>query len=67
MRNLRYKQQGFIPIIMCYGSGYDFNLLYSELFKQNNDKREIDNIPLAAGKSTLFRIGCAKFLDSYNF
>ena len=52
---------------MCYGSGYDFNLLYSELFKQNNDKREIDNIPLAAGKSTLFRIGCSKFLDSYNF
>ena len=65
--NLRYKQQNFIPVIFHYGSGYDFNLLYSELFKQNNDKRKVDNIPLAAGKSKMFSIGCLKFLDSYNF
>ena len=65
--SLRYKQQNFIPIIFHNGSGYDFNLLYSELFKQNNDKRKVDNIPLAAGKSKMFTIGCLKFLDSYNF
>ena len=65
--NLRYKQQNFIPVIFHKGSGYDFNLLYSELFKQNNDKRKVDNIPLAAGKSKMFSIGCLKFLDSYNF
>ena len=65
--NLRYKQQNFIPVIFHNGSGYDFNLLYSELFKQNNDKRKVDNIPLAAGKSKMFSIGCLKFLDSYNF
>ena len=49
--NLRYKQQNFIPVIFHNGSGYDFNRLYSELFKQNNDKRKVDNTPLAAGKS----------------
>ena len=65
--NLRYKQQNFIPVIFHKGSGYDFNLLYSELFKQNNDKRKVDNIPLAAGKSKMFSIGCLKFLDSYIF
>ena len=64
--NLRYKQQNFIPIIFHNGSDYDFNLLYSELFKQNNDKK-VDNIPLAAGKSKMFSIGCLKFLGSYNF
>ena len=65
--NLRYKQQNFIPVIFHNGSGYDFNLLYSELFNHNNDKRKVDNIPLAAGKSKMFSIGCLKFLDSYNF
>ena len=38
--NLRYKQQNFIPVIFHNGSGYDFKLLYSELFKQNNDKKK---------------------------
>ena len=65
--NLRYKQQNFIPVIVHNGSGYDFNLLYSELFKQNNDKRKVDNIPLAAGKAKMFSIVCLKFSDSYNF
>ena len=65
--NLRYKQHNFIPVIFHNGSGYDFNLLCSDFFKQNNDKRKEDNIPLAAGKSKIFSIGCFKFLDSYNF
>ena len=39
MCNLRYKQQNYIPVKFHNGSGYDFNLLYSELFKQNNDKK----------------------------
>ena len=65
--NLSYKQQNFIPVIFDNGSGYDLNLLYNELFKQNNDKRKVDNIPLAAGKSKMFSIGCLKFLDSNNF
>ena len=65
--NLRYKQQNFIPVIFHNGSGYEIKILYSELFKQNNDKRKVDNIPLAAGKSKMFSIGCLKFLDSYNF
>ena len=64
MCNLRYKQQNFNPVIFHNGSGYDFNLLYSELFKQNNDKIKVDNIPLAAGKSKMFSIGCLKFLDT---
>ena len=67
MCNLRYKQQNFFPIIFQNGSGYDFNLLYSELFKQNNDKRKVDNIPVATGKPQAFSIGCLKLLDIYNF
>ena len=67
MCNLRYKQQNFLPVIFHNGSGYDFYLLCSELFTQKNDKRRVDNIPLAAGKSYMFSIGCLKFLDSHNF
>ena len=67
MCNLRYKQQKFIPIIFHNVSGYDFNLLYGELFQQNNDKRKVDNIPLIAGKPEMFSIGCLKVLDSFNF
>ena len=67
MCNLRYKQQNFIPVIFHNGSGYDFNLPFSDLFKQNNDKRKIDNIPLAAGKFNMFSIRFLKFLDGYNF
>ena len=65
--NLRYKQQNFIPVTFHNGSGYDSRLLYIELFKQNNNKRKVDNISLAAGKSKMFSIACLKFLDSYNF
>ena len=31
--NLRYKQQNFIAVKFHNGSGYNFNLLYSALFK----------------------------------
>ena len=31
--NLRYRQQNFIPILFHNSSGYDFNLLYSELLE----------------------------------
>ena len=37
--NLRYKQQNFIAVIFHNGSDHDFNLLYSELFRQNNEKK----------------------------
>ena len=57
MCNLRYIQQNVILVIFHNSSGYDFNLLYSELFKQNFDKRKVDSIPLAAGKSKMFSIG----------
>ena len=63
---LRYKQQNVIPVVFHNGFGYDFNLLYSELFRQNNDKRKVYNIPLATGMSKMFSIGCLNFLDSYN-
>ena len=43
------------------------SIYYSELFKQNNDKRKVNSIPLAAGKSKVFSIGYLNFLDSYNF
>ena len=34
---------------------------------KKNDKRKLENIPLASGKSKIFSIACLKFLDSYNF
>ena len=52
MFNRRYKQQNFIPKKFHNGSGYDFNLLYRELLKQNKDKGKADNIPLAASSLT---------------
>ena len=56
-----------LPVIFHNGLGYDFNPLNSELFKQNNDKRLVDNISLAAGKSKMFRNCNLKFLDRYKF
>ena len=65
--NQEDKQQNFIPVKFHNGSGNDFSLIYSELFKQNNDKRRVDNIPIAAGKSKMFSFGCLKYLDSFSF
>ena len=64
MCNLKYNKQNFIPVLFHNGSGYDCNLLYSELFKQNKDKRKVDYTPLAAVKSMMLSSGCLKFLDS---
>ena len=65
--NLNYKHQNFIPVIFHNGKGYDFNLLFNEIFKQNNSRRRIDILPSTNGKARMFRVGILKFLDSYNF
>ena len=67
MCNLRYKQQNSIPEIFHNGSGYDFNLIYSKHFKQNIDKRKVDNIPLAAGKSKMLSIGCLGYRENIDY
>ena len=63
--SLKYNQQNFVPVIFHNGSGYDFSLLYSELFKQNNDKGKLINMPLAGGKSKMFSIVRPKIIDRY--
>ena len=65
--NLNYRQQNFIPVIFHNGKGYDFNLLFNELFNQNNSKRRVDILPSTNGKARMFRIGVLKFIDSYSF
>ena len=40
--NLIYRQQKFIPVISHYGKGYEFNLLFDELFKQNSGKTGVN-------------------------
>ena len=64
--NLNYKHQNFIPVIFHNGKGYDFNLLFNEIFKQNNSRR-IDILPSTNGKARTFRVGVLKFIDSYSF
>ena len=65
--NLNYKHQNFIPVIFHNGKGYDFNLFFNEIFKQNNNRRRIDILPSTNGKARMFRVGILKFIDSYNF
>ena len=65
--NLNYKSQNFIPVIFHNGKGYDFNLLFNEIFKQNNSRRRIDILPSTNGKARMFRVGIMKFIDSYSF
>ena len=65
--NLRYKHQNFIPVIFHNGKGYDFNLLFNEIFKQKHSRRKIDILPSTNGKTRLFRVGVLKFIDSYSF
>ena len=55
--NLNYKHQNFIPVIFHNGKGYDFNLLFNEIFKQNNSRRKIDILPSTNGKARMFRVG----------
>ena len=64
--NLNYKHQNFIPVIFHNGKGYDFNLLFNEIFKQNNSRR-IDILPSTNGKARLIRVGIKKFIESYSF
>ena len=35
---LNYKDQIFVPVVFHNGKGYDFNLLYDEMFNQNKKK-----------------------------
>ena len=65
--NLNFKHQNFIPVIFHNGKGYDFNILFNEIFKQNNSRRRIDILPGANGKTRMFRVGILKFIDSYSF
>ena len=65
--NLNYKHQNFIPVIFHNGKGYDFNLLFNEIFKQNKSRRRIDILPSTNGKARMFRVGILKFIDSYSF
>ena len=46
---------------------YDFNLIFKEIFNQNNKKRRIGVLPSTSGKTRVFRVGILKFIDSYNF
>ena len=64
--NLNYKHQNFIPLIFHNGKGYDFNLLFNEIFKQNISRRRIDILPSTNGKARMFRVGILKFIDSYS-
>ena len=65
--NLNYKQQNFIPVIFHNGKGYDFNLIFIEIFKKNNNKRRVDVLPSTNGKARIFRVVILKFIDSCNF
>ena len=65
--NLNYKDQNFIPVIFHNDKGYDFNLLFNEIFKQKNSKRRIDILPSTNGKARMIRVGILKFTDSYSF
>ena len=50
-----------MPVMFHSGSSNDFNLLYSELLKQNNDKRSVACIPIGNGRSKMFRVGSLNF------
>ena len=65
--NLKYKHQNFIPVIFHNGKGYDFNLLFNEIFKQNNSRRRTDILSSTNGKARTFRVGVLKIIDSYSF
>ena len=61
---MNYKHQNFIPVIFHNGKGYDFTLLFNEIFKQINRRRRIDILPSTNGKA---RMGILKFIDSNSF
>ena len=65
--NLYYRHQNFIPLIFHNGKGYDFNLLFNEIFKPNNRRRRVGILPSTNGKARMLRVGILKFIDSYSF
>ena len=65
--NSNYKQQNFIPVIFHNGKGYEFNLIFNEIFKQINNKRRVDVIFSTNGKARMFRLGMLKFINGYTF
>ena len=65
--NLNYKHQNFIPVIFLNGKGYDFNLLFNEIFKQNNSRRKNDILLSSNSKARMFSVVVLKFIDSYSF
>ena len=65
--NLNYKHQNFIPVIFHNVKGYDFNLLFNEIFKQNKSRRRIDILPSNNGKARILRVGVLKFIDTNSF
>ena len=64
--NLNCKHQNFIPVIFHNGKGYDFNLLFNEIFKQNISRRKLDILPSTNIKARMFRVGKLKFIDNYS-
>ena len=48
--NKNYRQQNVIHPIFHNGKGYDFSLLFSELFEHNGPKRRVDVLLSTNGK-----------------
>ena len=65
--NLNNKDQLIIPVVFLNGKGYAFNLLFDEIFNQNNNKRKIKALPCDEGKTRTFRVGILKFMDICSF
>ena len=56
-----------IPVIFLNGKGYDFNLIFNEIFKQYIGKRRVDVLLSTNGKARMFIVAILKFIDSYCF
>ena len=52
--NFNYKHQNFIPVIFLNGKGYNFNLIFEEIIKQNNSRRRIDILTSNNGKARMY-------------
>ena len=49
------------------GSGYNFNLIFFEIFKHNLDKRKVTALPSANCKAKMFSVGMLKTINKYIF
>ena len=45
------------PVVFHNGKVYDFNLLFDEIFNQNNNERKIKALPCGNLKARTFQIG----------